>query len=190
MVEVNKQGEVVSFNKHDLNLARAFEATTNPQKMLDFKLELLVLNCLTHMLDNELQNLSSVTELLIDKESQRMWRVVQKDMDKLLNRLCRHQTSQDYDAYGSLVNYSSLLIDIFRRVICFGGEPWQWEEIRKVCMNVVSDECIDRKTKEVYDQLSEKCAEARQTIGDKQMKASLMLLEHVKINGLKNMRNK
>lgn len=180
MVELNKQGEVVKYNKHDLNMALAFEATTNPQKMMDFKAELLVLNVLTHMLDNELQNMSAVTELLTDKETQRLWRVVQKDMDKLLYRITKKQTQEDYEAYGSLVNYSSLLIDIFRRVICYGGEPWQWEEIRKVCMNVVSDECIQRKDSMTLAKITEECEATKKAIGEEQMNIALKLIEHVK----------
>lgn len=146
--------------KHEERIKQSYECMLDPKRMVAFYMKLTILNCLVHMMDDELQELSADVELLLDKKALKLMNEATRKCDHLVNRLFNTANRKmDPDVYGAVVNRATYTKNAFRDLLLFADQDWQIREVMNCTSRVISEDFKERKMLEFYETMVERSNE-------------------------------
>lgn len=151
--------------KHIERLKRSYELIADPEKMTEFYLKVMVLNCMVHMLDHEVLSITSDVDLLLDKKIKQLINEAGRKCDHLVDRLYKTANSNmDPDAYCAIVERAQKCKALFRDFLLFCQHEWQYREIKNTFERVLSEEEKAKVLKQLFETNVERCEEFKNKI--------------------------
>lgn len=148
--------------KHEERIKQSYECMLDPKRMVAFYMKLTILNCLVHMMDDELQELDPDVALLLDKKAYKLMGEATRKCDNLVNRLFNTANRKMYpDVYGAVVNRATYTKNAFRDLLLFADQDWQIREVMNCTSRVISEEFKERKMLEFYETMVERSNELK-----------------------------